>query len=162
YTAGAPAASFGLPLSWAAAGNWMDNAHATAATKSAAANRRAEVMGWLLVGRFTPCTTARGCGRGFPHCLSSPINRPVPTAGAGAAPWYAAVAGCCLAVAVVTGGFWLRRRRSLRGVRRRVAALVLAGCASVGWASGWLWAHAGREGPHPVGGVWNLAVDLPR
>jgi hypothetical protein len=90
-----------------------------------------------------------------------PIDAYRVTASAESAPWHAAIAGCCLALAVTTAGFWLLRHRNVNTVAGRVGILVVIGCGSVGWVAGWLWQHSGTEAVVPARGVWNFAVELP-
>jgi hypothetical protein len=45
------------------------------------------------------------------------------------------------ALAVVAGGLWYARRRTLRPATRRVLLWLVAGGLAVGYSAGWVWCH---------------------
>jgi hypothetical protein len=83
------------------------------------------------------------------------------TISADAAPWYAAIAGCCLALAVAVSGFWLIHHRTLTTLAGRLMMLVVTGCVSVGWVALRLWHHSGKDELLPLNGAWDFMLALP-
>ena len=83
------------------------------------------------------------------------------TVSAESAPWYFAIAGCFLAVAVAVAGYWVVQRRTLSATAHRVAFYVLAGCACGGWSAVWIARHSGSTAVVPFGYVADFVAYLP-
>ena len=76
------------------------------------------------------------------------------------APYYPAISGACLTIAVVLFGLWLLRHRTVGNLNARLCLWVSAGVLSFAWVSEWI---RGYDGKGLVKGTdyWDIALDLP-
>lgn len=80
----------------------------------------------------------------------------------GQEPVYQWAARIFLGLAVIAGGLWLARSRTVRTAWARALLWAAAGCLAVSYSAWWVWSH--RNGPDQYGGfgstAW-LAVCMP-